>query len=196
MTVSARPVRHSFAEYIELEEASSTKHELLDGQIFAMAGGTPEHSALIASAAFQLSRQTRGGRCRVHASELRIRVASSGLATYPDLSVVCGPWERDPENARTVLNPSVLVEVLSPSTEAYDRGEKLLRYKEIPALQAIALVAHDRREVEVWRRPDAAAPWTRGLYGPSQVAPLTEALELDVDALYDDAAEPTEAEEG
>jgi Uma2 family endonuclease len=192
MTVSARPVRHSFAEYIELEEASSTKHELFDGQIFAMAGGSPEHAALIASVTFQLSGQTRGGPCRVHASELRIRVEASNLATYPDVSVVCGPWERDSENARTILNPSVIVEVLSPSTEAYDRGEKLLRYQQIPALRAVALVAHDRREVEVWRRADAASSWTRALHGSGEAAPLMDALELDVDALYDDAAEPSD----
>jgi len=191
MTVSARPVWHSFVEYIALEEASSTKHEYFDGQIFAMAGGSPEHAALIASATFQLASQTRGGRCRVHASELRIRVEASDLATYPDVAVVCGPWLRDPENPRTILNPTVLVEVLSPSTEAYDRGEKLLRYKQISSLRAMALVAYDRREVEVWRRPDQAAPWTRALHGPGQVASLTEALALEVDSLYDDAAEPT-----
>lgn len=189
----ARPVRHTFAEYIELEEATTGKHEFLDGQIFAMAGGTPEHAALIASVVTQLSVQLRGSRCRAHASELRIRVASTGLATYPDASVICGPYDRDPENSRTVLNPSVVVEVLSPSTEAYDRGEKLLHYKRIPSLRSLLLVAHDRQEVEVWTRPDEGTPWCRSLVGPSdratELLPETS-LALDVTQLYVDAQQP------
>lgn len=187
-----RPVRHSFAEYLEVEEATSGKHEYLDGQIFAMAGGSPEHSALIASVVAQLSAQVRGGPCRVHASELRIRVASTGLATYPDASVICGPWQRDPESERTVVNPSAVVEVLSPSTEAYDRGEKLVHYKQIPALRAIALVAHERREIEVWTRTSASDAWARELFGPGQHARLMvePGLILDVSAVYDDAREP------
>lgn len=189
--VSARPVRHSFAEYVELEEATSGKHEFLDGQIFAMAGGSPEHSALIASAVTQLAVQLRGGPCRVHASELRVRVEATGLATYPDASVVCGAWRRDPESPRTVVNPSVVVEVLSPSTEAYDRGEKLMHYKQMSTLTGVVLIAHDRRELEVWSRPDGEAPWSRRLYGPGETAQLTEpAVRLDVDALYAEAAEP------
>ncbi len=188
-----RPVRHSFYEYLELEASTSGKHEFLDGQIFAMAGGSPEHSALIASVVTQLSVQLRGSECRVHASELRIRVEATGLATYPDASVVCGRWQRDPDSDRTVLNPSVVVEVLSPSTEAYDRGEKLLHYKRIASLRAVVLVAHDRRELEVWARAGGAEPWSRGLFGPGAKVRVmsTPSLELDVDATYDDAAEPS-----
>lgn len=100
MAARGRSVFYSFRDYITHEEASNTRHEYLDGQIYAMAGGTPEHSALIASVTTHLSNAVRGGACRVHMSDLRIRVAETGLATYPDAAVICGPWERDPEDAR------------------------------------------------------------------------------------------------
>lgn len=106
--------------------------------------------------------------------------------------MVCGPWERDPESTRTVINPSLVVEVLSPSTEAYDRGEKLLHYKRISSLRSVVLIAHDRRELEVWARADEHAPCSRRLYGPTEQAhlPIDDGFELDVDALYDAATEP------
>lgn len=190
MIARGHSVSYTFRDYVAHDDVSSTKHEYLDGQIYAMAGGTPEHSALIASVTTHLSNQVRGGRCRVHMSDLRIRVAETGLATYPDVAVVCGPWERDPEDARTVVNPTVIVEVLSPSTEAYDRGEKLEHYRRIPTLRACLLVAHDRREIEVWAR-DAGAPWTRVLVVSGGVVAI-EAIgaALRVDAIYEDAAEP------
>lgn len=194
MVARTHPVRYTFREYLAHEAASNTKHEYLDGQIYAMAGGTPEHSALIASVTTHLSNAVRGGRCRVHMSDLRIRVRETGLATYPDVTVVCGPWERDADDANTVVNPSVIVEVLSPSTEAYDRGEKLEHYRRIPSLRACLLVAHDRREIEVWSREDGE-PWARALATPGAtvaIAALGATLDatLDVSAVYDDAREP------
>lgn len=188
----ARPhaVNYTFREYLAHDGASSTKHEYLDGQIYAMAGGTPEHSALIASVTTHLSNQVRGGTCRVHMSDLRVRVLEIGLATYPDVTVVCGPWRRDPDDQNTVLNPTVLVEVLRPSTEEYDRGEKLEHYKRIPTLRACILVGHDRREMEIWTR-DPAATWQKAVKGRGEVV-VIEAVDvtLDVDAVYEDAAEP------
>lgn len=185
------PVRYSFAEYIAHENTSNTKHEYLEGQIFAMAGGTPEHSALIASLTAHLSAEVRGGPCRVHTTELRVRVAETGLATYPDVSVLCGPWERDPEDRHTLRNLIVVVEVLSPSTEAYDRGEKLAHYKRIPSLRACLLVAHDREEIEIWYRADAEASWSRRLAGPGERIEIEAiASTLSVDHVYRDAREP------
>jgi Uma2 family endonuclease len=184
-------VFHTFAEYIALEEATTGKHEYLGGQIYAMAGGSPEHSSLAVSVATQLANQVRGGQCRVHSSDLRVRVVETGLATYPAVTVVCGPWERDRENTQTVVNPAVLVEVLSPSTEAYDRGEKLEHYKRIPSLRAVVLVAHDRRELDVWSRP-AEGAWDRSLATAGQSVVLGGiGCTLNVDAVYDDASEPT-----
>lgn len=189
MIAHRHPVNYSFREYVAHDDHSNTRHEYLDGQIYAMAGGSPEHSALIAVIASFLSSAIRGGPCRVHVTELRIRVAETGLATYPDVAVVSGPWERDPEDANTVTNPVVVVEVLSPSTEKYDRGEKLEHYKRIPTLRAALLVAHDHREIELWTR--AGAGWTSAILGPgSEVALPEPAVRFSVDAAYDEASEP------
>jgi len=191
MVARGHYVYYTFRDYLTHEEASNTKHEYLDGQIYAMAGGTPEHSALIASVTTHLSNQARGGPCRVHMSDLRVRVLETGLATYPDVAVICGGWQRDAEDERTILNPTVIVEVLSPSTEAYDRGEKLEHYKRIPSLRACLLVAPDRREVEMWTREAEAKPWSRALILSGQVVEVASlGAKLELDAVYDDAAEP------
>ena len=104
---------HTYFEYLAHEEASNVKHEYLDGEIFAMAGGTPAHAELSVAVASTLRAQLEGKRCRVFSSDLRVRVAATGLATYPDVTVICGPLERDEESRETILNPTVLVEVLS-----------------------------------------------------------------------------------
>jgi Uma2 family endonuclease len=190
MVAWTHPVRYSFQEYIAHEAASNVKHEYMGGQIYAMAGGTPEHSALILSIGSRIVAALRGTRWRGHMADLRIRVGETGLATYPDLAVVCGAWERDREDRNTITNPSVLIEVLSPSTETYDRGEKFEHYKRIPTLRHYVLVAHDRREIEVWTRGEADR-WDSKLYrsgGSARIESID--VELPVDAAYDDAAEP------
>src|SRR3990172_1362679 len=96
--------RYSFADYLALEEASNTKHEFLSGEIYGMAGGTPEHAALSVAVSSVLRAQLRGGSCRVYSSDLRVRVLATGLATYPDVTVVCGELERDPDSPTTVVN--------------------------------------------------------------------------------------------
>ena len=145
--------RHfSFREYLELEDASNTKHEFYAGEIYAMAGGTPEHAALSLSIGAALLAALRGGPCRVYSSDLRIRVMPTGLTCYPDVTVVCGPTETDPERPTTVTNPSVIVEVLSPSTEHYDREEKLAHYQQIPSLRTCILLASNRKAADVWER--------------------------------------------
>lgn len=126
---------YSYAEYLVHESTSNVKHEYPDGDISARLGGSPEHTALAVAVASSLRTQLEGKRCRVFSSDLRVRVLASGLATYPDVSVVCGPLERDTEGRETVLNPTVLVEVLSGSTERYDRGEKFEHYQKIPSFE-------------------------------------------------------------
>lgn len=139
---------------------SPVKHEFLDGNVWAMAGGSPDHAGVAANVLLSLGTQLHGRPFRVFTSDLRVRVKETGLGTYPDLSVVCGRLELDPEDPKqqTVVNPRAVVEVLSPSTEAYDRGEKLAHYKRVPSLEDIVLVAHDRRRLEVWHRE--ADGWT------------------------------------
>lgn len=115
--------RYTYAEYVVLEQESSTKHEFLDGEIYAMAGGSEEHSALTAEVLRALGNAIGDRPCRAHTSDLRIYVEAAGLATFPDGSVICGPLEQHaPSPVATALNPSVLLEVTSSSSEEYDTG--------------------------------------------------------------------------
>lgn len=187
---AAHPVFYTFAEYVRLEEGSTVKHEYLGGQIYAMAGGSPEHAALAAAVIAKLVVALEGGRCRVHTSDLRIRVRTTGLCSYPDVSVVCGPREVDPESADTVTNPTLLVEVTSKSTEEYDRGEKFDHYRQIPSLREYALVSHRERAIEVRARDDGGKWVTRVARSGERVELASLGCSFDVDAIYEIASEP------
>lgn len=179
--------RFSFDEYVEFEADALTRHEFLDGQVWAMAGGSPTHAGIIATAVGLLGNAVRGSRCRVFSSDLRIRVAETGLATYPDASVFCGDVELDPADRKghTATNPRVVLEVLSPSTEDYDRGEKLAHYKRIPSLHEIVLVAHDERRVDLWRR--IGDRWTLLSFRTAEHLTLESiGASLPIDELYFD----------
>lgn len=128
-------------EYLAVERAAPTKSEFYDGEMFAMAGGTAVHSLIGTNAAIEFGNKLRGKKCVPYNADLRIQVQATGLFTYPDLSVICGPLQFADADDDTVLNPSVLVEVLSPSTEAYDRGQKFLQYRQIPTLREYLLVS-------------------------------------------------------
>lgn len=179
--------RFSFYEYVQLETTSTVKHEFLDGLVWAMAGGTPDHARIAANLSALLSAQLRDRKCAVFSSDLRIRVLATGLGTYPDVTVVCGQLELDPEDPKkhTVVNPKLIVEVLSPSTEDYDRGEKLAHYKQIPSLEEIVLVAHEERRLELWHR--RGAQWTLDVAHGNDTATLaTLACSLPLDDVYRD----------
>jgi Uma2 family endonuclease len=158
---SAFPLhRYTYQDYVWLEEESSTRHEFLAGEIVAMAGGTPEHAAMAAEVIGQLREHLQGSPCRVFTSDLGVRVMATGLATYPDASVVCGPTLRDPHKKTNVINPRVLVEVTSDGTEDYDRGEKLANYRQIPTLEAVVIVSHRESRVDVWSRSAGSSAWS------------------------------------
>ncbi|UJR86783.1 Uma2 family endonuclease [Sandaracinus amylolyticus] len=142
----------TYDEYLALESRSDVKHEFVRGEVFAMAGGTPEHAALSAAVIAGLSVALRGKPCRVYSSDLRVRVRETDLATYPDVAVVCGALETSPDDRHAVTNPVVLVEVLSESTEAHDRGAKFAHYRHLTTLQEYVLVAQTERRIEVYRR--------------------------------------------
>lgn len=185
MTAEPLHARYTLEDYLKLEEYANVKHEYLDGAIHAMAGGSPEHGAITMRVGAALIPQLRGRGCTVYSSDVRVRVRASGLSTYPDLSVGCGERETDPRDPQALVDPVVLVEVLSPSTEAYDRGQKLRHYQQIPALREVLLVAHDRREVELWRR--AGEGWDREVVGTGGEVELTSiGCRLEVDSLYRD----------
>ena len=176
--------RHTYADYLAVEEASNTKHEYFDGEIYAMAGGTPAHAALAVAMSAALFEQLRGRACRVFSSDLRVRVPATGLATYPDVTVVCGALERDPESYTTVVNPTLVVEVTSDGTEDYDRGEKLDHYKQLPSLRECVIASHREPRLEVWRRePDGS--WSHRSATQGQVLRLESlGCELSADDVY------------
>jgi Uma2 family endonuclease len=188
MTELARR-RFSFRDYVRLEEYSNVKHEFLDGVIYAMAGGTPGHAALAARIIRRLGAQLEGSPCEVFTSDLRVRVAATGLATYPDVAVVCGGLQTDPEDPSTVLNPVLLVEVLSDSTAEYDRGEKLDHYRKITSLREVLLVSHREPAIDAWRR-DETGDWSSETLGAGQHVRLQSVdCDLVVDELYRDLPE-------
>ena len=190
MSSPAHDVHYSLSEYLWFEASSNVKHEYLDGQIYAMAGGTPEHAALAATFLGLLFPQLRSGRCRPYDADLRVRVRASDLLTYPDITVVCGPVERAEDDKMSAVNPTLLVEVLSESTERYDRGAKFEHYKKLPSLKQFVLVSHRERNIEVWTRADADA-WTCRVAREGEAAELSSIdARIDVRELYEAAAEP------
>lgn len=143
--------RLTVAEYLELEASSREKHEFFEGEAFAMGWASEAHNLIVGNVLAELRQQLRGKPCRVYPSDLRVKVHASGLYTYPDVVVVCGE-PRFEQPGETLLNPTLLVEVLSDSSEAYDRGRKSEQYRTLPSLTDYLLIAQDRVLVEHYSR--------------------------------------------
>ncbi len=184
MVTPAHRIDYTLSDYLQLEASSSTKHEFLAGQIYGMAGGTPEHAALKSAVTGLLFQELREKPCRLYDADLRVAVRATGLYTYPDVTCVCGALERDAGDPNAITNPTLIVEVTSPSTKAYDRGDKFEHYKTIPSLCEYVLVAHDARKLEVWRR-QASGDWLSDSLGEDEQARL-ESIDatLSVSELY------------
>jgi len=177
----------SYAEYLAREAESEVKHEYLRGGVFAMAGGTPEHAALALAVGAELIAALRGRPCRAYSSDLRVRIEATDLSTYPDLSVVCGQLETSKIDPHAATNPCLLVEVLSDSTEAHDRGQKFAHYRRIPSLREYLLVSQVEPRLEVYTKNDAGQ-WVLREAGPGEQLTLSsiEGVVLDVDTIYTD----------
>ena len=192
MTGRARRHHYTYSEYLSLEEGSPVRHEFIDGEIYAMAGGTPTHAALAATIIRLVGAQLPFG-CRAYSSDLRVRVPETGLSTYPDVTVVCGRTLRATDDATAVTNPVLVVEVTSPSTEDYDRGEKLTHYQRLPSVKEVLLVSHRRPVLVVHRRePDGA--WSTIEATGGQFLDLTSVgARVSVDEVYRDGLEDVDA---
>jgi len=176
----------TYAEYAAAESKSAIKHEWLNGEVFAMAGGTPEHAGLAASVIGELRSALRGHPCRVFSSDLRVKAQATGLGTYPDASVVYNKLETDAEDPQSIVNPTVLVEVLSDSSEAYDRGEKFAHYRRIPSLREYVLIAQHEPRIEVHRRNEFGR-WELYEAGAGESIELASVgCQLSVDDVYRD----------
>jgi Uma2 family endonuclease len=139
-------------QYLALERKADFKSEYCNGFIIAMAGASRVHNTIALNLASEIRSQLKGRRCRVYMSDMRLRVSPTGLYTYPDVVAVCGEVEFEDDEVDTLLNPTMIVEVLSPTTEAYDRGDKFRQYRELASLREYVLVAQDKILVERYTR--------------------------------------------
>jgi Uma2 family endonuclease len=142
-------------EYLARERSAEVRSEYFRGEMFAMAGASWEHTLIKDNLARLTGNQLDGGPCRVLTSDLRVKVSATGLYTYPDMVVVCDAPQFEDDVLDTLLNPRIIVEVLSDSTERYDRGAKFAQYRQLPSVEEYVLVAQDRPLVERYvRQPD------------------------------------------
>jgi Uma2 family endonuclease len=144
----------SVEEYLEFERQAERKHEYLNGEVFAMAGASRRHVLIVTNLVRELGQHLRPRPCEVYSTDLRLRVTPTGLFTYPDVIVVCGEPRFAPEDPDTLLNPLLIVEVLSESTKNYDRGEKFRHYRALESLQEYLLVAQETVHVEHYVRQE------------------------------------------
>ena len=159
-------------QYLEIERKAEYKSEYFQGETFVMAGGSPSHNQLGPNLIGELRPQTRG-RCRLYSSDMRIRVPATGLYTYADVIAVCGKPQLEDDHRDVLLNPVLIVEVLSPSTESYDRGRKFEHYRSIETLQQYLLLSQDRVHMELFTR-QPSGPWMlTDATGPDQTVELT-----------------------
>ncbi|MDD2724696.1 MAG: Uma2 family endonuclease [Methylovulum sp.] len=155
-------------DYLKMERGTSSKSEFHDGQIYAMTGASREHNLVLGNIYRELSQQLKKRPCEAYVNDMRVKAAEARSYHYPDIAVVCGKPEFEDAHVDTLLNPTLLVEVLSPSTEAYDRGGKFAHYRKIPSLREYLLVMQDQPAIERYVRQGGA--WV-----------LSEALGLDAD---------------
>jgi Uma2 family endonuclease len=139
-------------EYLAIERGADFKSEFFDGEVFAMAGTSKEHSRITVNLTIQFGNALKGWFCEPFSSDLRVKVSANGLYTYPDLTIVCGPVDVEDEQADVLLNPTLIIEVLSPGTERYDRGKKFDLYRELDSLKEYVLVSQDQYRVEQFLR--------------------------------------------
>jgi Uma2 family endonuclease len=139
-------------EYLAIERAADFKSEFFDGEMFAMAVISKDHSRITVNLTGGFHAAMRGKDCELFSSDLRVKVSANGLYTYPDLTIVCGPVDVEDEQADVLLNPTLIIEVLSPGTERYDRGKKFDLYRELDSLKEYVLISQDQYRVEQFLR--------------------------------------------
>ncbi len=206
MTLPQARIRYTEDQYLSIEREADERHEYLDGRIYAMAGESPEHGAICTNLTAEIALQLRGTPCQAFAKDVRVRsgplprrrYSQKGLYSYPDLVVVCGEMQFLDENRDVIINPKVIIEVASPSTEAFDYGEKFLRYRKFNrSLTDYLIVAQDRPSIEhfalredgLWMIADSVIE----LSGSVHIASINCNLQLA--EVYDRVEFPEEEEE-
>ena len=180
-TPSEPPKRMSEAEYLIFERASETKHEWVNGEVGAMTGASRAHNLISVNVLTVLKSVLRGQGCEIYPADMRVKVASTGLYTYPDISVVCGEAAFNDDRLDTLLNPTVIIEILSPTTERYDRGLRFQHYRELESLQMYVLIAQDMPRIECYARTESDQ-WVlsdyKGLDADARLDPIGATLRL------------------
>jgi Uma2 family endonuclease len=186
MSTAPQP-RLSFDDWLAIERtATEQRSEYLAGEVFAMAGGTEEHNLIVLNVGAELRNQLKGRPCRVYPSDMKVHIAADDVGTYPDVMVICGERRFHDVRRDVVTNPILIVEVLSDSTEAYDRGDKFRHYRNLESLQAYLLLSQYRMQAELFlRQPDGT--WSLSSYqDPSESIPLRVVeAELSLAEVYD-----------
>ncbi len=179
-------------EYLEMEHKAETKSEYYDGEIFAMSGASRKHNLIVANVVASLVTQLRKKPCRVYPSDMRLKIEATGLITYPDVMVVCTKEKFRDNRKDTLLNPDVIIEVLSDSTEGYDRGVKFRNYRQISSLKEYVMISqHSRRIERYFRNPNKQ--WVLSEADDENPLILLESVgcTLDISEVYD-KTEPEE----
>ena len=171
-------------EYFSWEEQQLEKHELIDGRVYAMSGGTQNHSAIKLNVGSLIRSHLRGSPCRVFNSDLKVNILNTPNYTYPDLSVTCD--DRDREHPLYITYPCLIVEVLSDSTEAYDRGKKFEKYRRNPNLVDYVLVSSDEIAIDIYHK-NAAGEWVILSYREGDIVEFQSInLSLSIEQLYEE----------
>lgn len=196
MSTMPQKTRYTPEEYLSLERSAEHKHEFFAGEIFAMAGASKEHVRISGNLYFHLRLQLQGKPCEPFNSDMRIKVATSGLYTYPEVSVACAPLQFEDAQGDTLVNPKVLIEVLSPSTEHHDRHFKFKHYRRLDSVTEILLVHQDSPSVERYFRQPGTDLW---IFDPRYGLEETLRLEsidctLTLAQVYQDVEFPPEEE--
>jgi Uma2 family endonuclease len=176
--------RIGYADYLAFAETAEELYEFHDGEVYAMSGGSPAHAQLMHQLSGHVFNALRGQPCRGQGAAQRIRITKNH-AVYPDLSIVCPPLEYAADDAQAIVNPTAVFEVLSPSTEAYDRKGKFELYIGVPSIQHVVLVSQERWRIEHYRRLGDGT-WRYSAHGPGSAVDLdTLGVKLAIDEIYD-----------
>ncbi len=184
MSSAATKIRFTPQEYLALERKSETRNEYYNGEIFAMAGASREHNLIAGNLFRDIGNQLEDRPCETYMNDMRVWIEATGLYTYPDVVVVCGEPRFQDREVDTLLNPTVIVEVLSPTTEAYDRGDKFRHYRRIDSLREFVLISQDRMIVERYTRQ--GKDWVLSdMTDPDQVLKLESiGCQIPLDRIY------------
>jgi Uma2 family endonuclease len=184
MTVLPTPAsrRYTLAEYLAFEESTDAKNEFHDGEILAMSGASPEHALVTANMIMAVGNALRGKPCRVYSSDLKIGVSPSSRVYYPDASIICGAREYHPDDPgqRIVTNPRVIIEVLSATTEGYDRGSKFIQYRRLASLQEYLLISQTEPLIETFERQPDGKWLIAGMFAGIEARAAIRSVQIEI----------------